>query len=190
VNIEFGAMPRTRAMLDRTALEEATLERLQARRYCLPVGDERNDLIDRILSHVERLSAQDLVEETHSGPSSERSVETEVASGAEEPLTAGTLRAALGEVTELMRQQQQSIQMLMANQNGAAPVALPAEVHPPNVVLETGASPVPTLNRDNRSVRNSESNIPGKCRDWPPKYRSLVGRIRRMLVPGLGEWTR
>jgi len=50
-------------------------------------------------------------------------------------------------MTELMRQQQQSMQMLiqlMANQNGAAPVVLPAGVHPPNVELETGASPAPS----------------------------------------------
>jgi len=145
VNIESGAMPRTRA-----ALKKATLEQLQAeaRRYRLPAGGERSEIIVRILSHIERLSAQEIVEETHSGPSSEKSVETEVASGAEEPLTAGTLRAALGEMTELMRQQQQSMQMLiqlMANQNGAAPVVLPAGVHPPNVELETGASPAPTL---------------------------------------------
>jgi len=77
VNIESGAMPRTRAMLDRAALEEATLERLQAeaRRYRLPVGGERSELIDRILSHVERLGVQELVEETHSGPSSEKFVD-------------------------------------------------------------------------------------------------------------------
>jgi len=101
-----------------------------------------------------------------------------VASGAEEPLTTGALRAALGEVTELMRQQQQSIQMLiqlMANQSGASPMALPAGVHPSNVELEMGASPAPTLNQDTRSAKNSEGNIPGNSVSWLHKYRSLVG---------------
>jgi len=157
-------MPRTRAALDRAALEEATLERLQAeaRRYRLPIGGERGELIDRILSHIERLGAQDAVLETHSGPGSEQSAEPEMTDGAEEPLTAGTLRAALGEMTELMRQQQQSMQMLiqlMANQTGASPVALPVGAHTPVVVMEAGASPAPT-------ERNSNSHIPGNSVSW------------------------
>jgi len=74
-------MPRTRAMLDRASLEEATLERLQAeaRRYRLPVEGERSDLIDRIMSHIERVEAQDMIAETHSGPSSGPSIEVEAA---------------------------------------------------------------------------------------------------------------
>jgi len=47
---EKKVMPLTRAMLDRVSLEEATLDRLQAevRRYRLPVGRERSDLIDNV----------------------------------------------------------------------------------------------------------------------------------------------
>jgi len=52
-------MPRTRAMLDRVTLEEERLQ-TEAQRYRLPIGGERNKLIDRIMSHIERLKSQDL----------------------------------------------------------------------------------------------------------------------------------
>jgi len=104
-------MPRTRAMLDRASLEEAFLDRLQAeaRRYRLSVGGERSELIDRVLSHIERMEAQEMIAETQSGPSNGPSVGGEATGGLEEPLTMGTLRSALNEMTDLMRQQQQSI---------------------------------------------------------------------------------
>jgi len=116
-------MPHTRAMLDRASLEEASLDRLQAeaRRYRLPVGGERSELIDRILSHIETIEAQGMMAETPSAPSSGPSVEGEIAGGLEEPLTVSALRSVLNEMTDLMRQQQQSMQMmlqLMTNQSG------------------------------------------------------------------------
>jgi len=144
-------MPRTRAMLDRASLEEASLDRLQAeaRRYRLPVGGERSELIDRILSHIERIEAQGMMAETLSAPSSGPSVEGETEGGLEKPLTMGTLRSALNEMTDLMRQQQQSMQMmlqLMTNQSGASPVVLPVNVQSPHVEAESGASSAPTPN--------------------------------------------
>jgi len=164
-------MPRTCAMLDRASLEEATLDRLQAeaRRYRLPVGGERSDLIDRIMSHIERMEAQEMIAETQSGPSSGPSVGEEATGELEEPLTMGTLRSALNEMTDLMRQQQQSIQMmlqLMANQSGASPVVVPVGVQSLNAEMESGALSAPTPNHEIRPAKNMDTHIPGNSVSW------------------------
>jgi len=152
-------MPRTRAMMDRASLEEATLDRLQAeaRRYRLPIGGERSELIERILSHIERIEAQGMMVETPSAPSSGPSVEGETGGGLEEALTMDTLRSALNEMADLMRQQQQSMQMmlqLMTNQSGASPMVLPANVQSLHVEAESGTSSAPTPNGGIRPARN------------------------------------
>lgn len=59
-------MPRTRSTMDRAALEEAALEKVQAeaKKYRIPVTNDKFDLIEKIMSYIERQDAQELAQET------------------------------------------------------------------------------------------------------------------------------
>jgi len=93
-------MPRTRSVISRAALEEATLERIQseAKKYKIPISNDKFDLIEKIMSHIERQESQELWPDAQSEPRAEQG-----ASEKEEPLTASTFRSALNEVTMAMR---------------------------------------------------------------------------------------
>jgi len=68
-----------------------------------------------------------------------------------------------------MRQQQQSIQMmlqLMANQSGESPMVLLVGVQLLQAEVESGASSAPTPNHEIRLARNIDSHIPGNSVSW------------------------
>jgi len=104
--------------------------------------------------------------ETSSVSSSGPSVEEEAQGGSKEPLTMGS---ALNEMADLMRQQQQSMQMmlqLMTNQSSASPVVLSVNVQSLHVEAESRASSALTSNGGLRPVRNTDSYIPGNSVSW------------------------
>jgi len=158
-------MPRTRSVMSRAALEEATLERIQAeaKKYKIPVSDDKFDLIEKIMSHIERQEPQELWSDPQSEPRAEQG-----ANEKKEPLTASTFRSTLNEVTKAMRQQQQSIQLvqLMTNQVASQPLVTSINSQSLNAEVESRVSSAPTLSREAQPVRNLENNIPGNSVSW------------------------
>lgn len=79
--------------MDRATLEIASLDQLRkkARRYRLPSTGERSELIDAIMSHLERPAPSDLLQDM----TVEKDLPQRSASASAEPLTAEVFRETM-----------------------------------------------------------------------------------------------
>jgi len=109
--VDREVMPRTRAVVDRITLEQATHEQLkkEARRYKLPSTGDRATLIDAIMSHLERHGQTDLPTEHPDEASGEAHGETRVPMQ-QEPLTANTFKEGLVDLQQKLIQSQMEMQ--------------------------------------------------------------------------------
>lgn len=89
--------------------------------------------------------------------------------GNEEPLTANILRSALSEMTEIMRQQQQSIQLMLQHFSTSTisrSQTVANGIYPFNAEEGSRASVARSPSVEGRSARQTESNIPGNSVSW------------------------
>jgi len=101
----------------------------------------------------------------------------------------GALRSTLNDMTEVMRQQQQTMQMLlqlMSGQSGASPVIPSVEVQPPNGEVGSGASPAPTLNSEMQRAVNHHQ-IPGNSVSW---LATQIPEFSGSESENIGTWMR
>ncbi|XP_020289682.1 uncharacterized protein LOC109857608 [Pseudomyrmex gracilis] len=155
---------------DRTSLETATVERLQAeaKRFQLPTTGTRDELFERILSHLERVGPQDLMAESQGTLASSLPGDSGAGAELEEPLTANLLRSSLSEMTEVMRQQQQSIQMLIQHLTASTAPRAQTSTNDfiPVVVADESRAVARSPSSEGRSGRQTECNIPGNAVSW------------------------
>lgn len=102
-------LPRSQ-LIDRASLDRATLDQLkkEARSYGLPVTGNRAEIIDLIMSHLERHGPTDMVKEEASQRTRAEPPRAAGAMCSSEPLTAEVFRATMLQMQQqLMLQQQQ-----------------------------------------------------------------------------------
>lgn len=100
--------------MDRATLDRATLDQLrkEARSYGLPINGNRAEIIDLIMSHLERHGPTDMVEEASAGVGAE----SPAAAGAirsSEPLTAEMFQETMLQMQQQMLAQQQFMAQIL-----------------------------------------------------------------------------